>query len=49
VLAGILGGNPRLRTEAFGSSTVTGLRQALEAEGLEFTDGRKPGVILSVR
>ena len=29
--------------------TVDSLRQVLEAAGLEFTDGRKPGVRLSKR
>ena len=30
-------------------STVTSIRQVLEAAGVEFTDGRKPGVRVSLR
>ena len=30
-------------------STITSLRQVFEAAGVEFTNGRKPGVRLSVR
>ena len=31
------------------ASTVTSLRQVLEAAGVEFTDGRKPGVRVNLR
>jgi hypothetical protein len=37
------------RGEKIRPSTVTSLRQVLEAAGVEFTDGRKPGVRLSLR
>jgi DNA-binding XRE family transcriptional regulator len=37
------------RGEKIRSSTVTSIRQVLEAAGVEFTDGRKPGVRLSMR
>ena len=37
------------RGDKIRASTVIRLRQVLEAAGVEFTDGRKPGVRLSVR
>jgi len=37
------------RGERVRKRTVDSLRQVLEAAGLEFTDGRKPGVRLSKR
>ena len=37
------------RGESLRKRTVDSLRQVLEAAGLEFTDGRKPGVRLSKR
>ena len=37
------------RGERLRKRTVDSLRQVLEAAGLEFTDGRKPGVRLSKR
>ena len=37
------------RGEKIRPSTITSLRQVLEAAGVEFTDGRKPGVRLSMR
>ncbi len=37
------------RGEKIRPSTVTSLRQVLEAAGVEFTNGRKPGVRLSLR
>ena len=37
------------RGERLRNRTVDSLRQVLEAAGLEFTDGRKPGVRLSKR
>jgi transcriptional regulator with XRE-family HTH domain len=37
------------RGEKIRPSTVNSLRQVLEAAGIEFTDGHKPGVRLSIR
>ena len=37
------------RGEKIRASTVTSLQQVLEAAGAEFTDGRKPGVRVSLR
>src|SRR5262245_47389098 len=37
------------RGEKIRPSTITSLRQVFEAAGVEFTNGRKPGVRLSVR
>lgn len=37
------------RGERLRKRTVDSLRQVLEAAGLEFTDGRKPGVRLNKR
>jgi hypothetical protein len=37
------------RGEALRKRTVASLRQVLKAAGVEFTNGRKPGVRLSVR
>jgi transcriptional regulator with XRE-family HTH domain len=37
------------RGEKIRPSTVVSLRQVLEAAGVEFTKGRKPGVRLSIR
>ena len=37
------------RGEKLRQRTIIGLRQVLEAAGVEFTNGRKPGVRLSVR
>ena len=37
------------RGEKIRPSTVNSLRQVIEAAGIEFTDGRKPGVRLSIR
>lgn len=37
------------RGEKLGKRTIDSLRQVLEAAGLEFTDGRKPGVRLGKR
>ena len=36
------------RGEKIRASTVTSLRQVLEAAGVEFANGRKPGVRLSI-
>ena len=33
----------------YAQRTIDSLRQVLEAAGVEFTDGRKPGVRLSIR
>ena len=38
-----------VRGEKIRPSTVTSIRQVLEAAGVEFTNGRKPGVRLSIR
>jgi transcriptional regulator with XRE-family HTH domain len=37
------------RGERIRKRTIDSLRQVLEAAGVEFTDGRKPGVRISVR
>ena len=37
------------RGEKLRQRTIVSLRQVLEAAGVEFTNGRKPGVRLSVR
>ena len=37
------------RGERIRKRTIDSLRQVLEATGVEFTDGRKPGVRISVR
>ena len=37
------------RGERIRQRTIDSLRQGLEAAGVEFTDGRKPGVRLSIR
>jgi transcriptional regulator with XRE-family HTH domain len=37
------------RGDKIRASTATSLRQVLEAAGVEFTDGRKPGVRVSLR
>ena len=37
------------RGEKLRPRTVTSLQKVLEAAGVEFTDGRKPGVRLSMR
>jgi len=37
------------RGERIRQRTIDSLRQVLEAAGVEFTDGRKPGVRLSIR
>jgi transcriptional regulator with XRE-family HTH domain len=37
------------RGEKLRQRTVVSLRQVLEAAGVEFTDGRKPGVRVSIR
>ena len=37
------------RGEAIRKRTIDSLRQVLEAAGVEFTNGRKPGVRVSIR
>ena len=37
------------RGEAIRKRTIDSLRQVLEAAGVEFTNGRKPGVRISMR
>jgi hypothetical protein len=37
------------RGEAIRKRTIDSLRQVLEAAGVEFTNGRKPGVRMSMR